>query len=589
MGAGDESRREDVNGPRDDKDMADMWVLDEETGSYRMREGAAEELSHDGPGDPDRSSTPFDLVGAAANPAAGTPVHEDVAPARETAPPSVEPPKDAPPGPHRAARPPGRIRKRLKWVAISVVGVLLLCAGGLYGFYEYLNSQLQTTQKNAGSTAPKAAADEKGRRPMNILLIGSDARTGKGNEGYGDNGHEGLADTTILMHLSADRTNATLVSIPRDTMVPVPKCTVGDRSWPAEELLAFNETLMRGGAPCTVSTVDQMLGVQIDHYVLIDFNGVKEMTKAVGGVPICLTKPIDDPIRPNKGGGTDLFLTAGEHRLQGEDALKFLRARHAFGDGSDLARIEAQKGFLMSLAREVKSNATLTNVDGMLKIAQVATGNLQVDSGLGSIDKLIDLGNEIKKVPEKRMAFTTLPNRQWEGNPDQRVIQSADARQLWDAIASDTPLTEGEKPAATPTTPVAASTPTTPAIDPATVQVYVSNASGIQGKGTEISDALKAAEYRIATTRTNPTVAKSAVNHPVGQREAALAVATAVGLPATALHETSARANSLELVIGEDFPAELPTPGPTKAPTAPAPDKLKQKTAAETGCVAQDG
>jgi len=589
VGTGDENRRGDASDPHDDQDIADMWVVDAETGSYRLRESAAEELTgggpDEGPGRQDRSYTPFAPVGAA-SPAPGTSVREGVAPARETAPPAVEQPDGSPAGPHPDPAPPRRIRKRLKWVAIAVVGVLLLGAGGLYGYYEYLNSRLKTTQKNAGSTVPPAAADEKGRRPMNILLIGSDQRSGKGNEGYGDDGRtEGLADTTILMHLSADRTNSTLVSIPRDTMVPVPECTVNGETWPAEELLAFNETLTHGGPPCTVSTVDQMLGVQIDHYVMIDFNGVKEMTKAVGGVPICLTTPIDDPVRPNKGGGTDLFLTVGDHRLQGEDALKFLRARHAFGDGSDLARIEAQKGFLMSLAREVKSNASLTNVDGMLRIAQVATGNLTVDEGLGGIDKLIALGNEIKKVPEKRMAFTTLPNRQWEGNPQQRVISlEPNAKQLWNAIASDTPLTKGDQPAAVPTTAV----PTAPAIDPKTVQVYVSNASGIKGKGTEISDALTAATYVVPETRTkSPTVAKSVVNHPVGQGAAALQIAQAVGLPATALHETSARANSLELVIGEDFPAELPTAPPTAAPP-PAPESLKQKTADQTGCMSKD-
>jgi len=589
VGTGDENRRGDASDPHDDQDIADMWVLDEETGSYRLRESAAEELTGGEPGGPDRAYTPFAAVGAT-SPAPGASVREDVAPAREAATPAVERPDEAPPGSRRPAAPPKRIRKRLKWVAISIVGVLLLGAGGLYGYYEYLNSRLKTTEKNAGTNAPPPAADEKGRRPMNILLIGSDQRSGEGNEGYGANDHPALADTTILMHLSADRTNSTLVSIPRDTMVPVPECKVGGKTYPAEDLLAFNETLTHGGPPCTVSTVDLMLGVQIDHYIMIDFNGVKEMTKAVGGVPICLTTPINDPVRKWKGGGgTDLFLSVGDHRLQGEDALKFLRARHAFGDGSDLARIEAQKGFLMSLAREVKSNASLTNVDGMLKIAQVATGNLTVDDGLGGIDKLIALGNEIKKVPEKRMAFTTLPNKQWEGNPLQRVISlEPDAGQLWQAIATDTPLTEGDKPAAPPTT-TAPSTPTKPAIDPKTVQVYVSNASGIKGKGTEVAEALTTAEYQVPDPRTkSPTVTKSVVNHPVGQADAALAVAQALGLPATALHETPDRSKSLEVVIGEDFPAKLPAAKPTTAPTPPAPKALKQKTADQTGCMSKD-
>ncbi|MYV98970.1 LCP family protein, partial [Streptomyces sp. SID3343] len=501
--------------------------------------------------------------------------------------------------------PPKKLRKRLKWVAISVVGVLLLGAGGIYGYYEYLNSRLKTTPKNAGTDAPKAPADAFGRRPLNILLIGSDSRVGAGNEGYGDAGHEGLADTTILMHISADRSNATLVSIPRDTMVKVPKCTVKGKVWEPVNSFPFNETLTRGGPQCTVSTVDTMLGLQVDHYIMIDFKGVKEMTSAVGGVPVCLSAAINDPVLPNHGGGTDLFLKAGPQRLAGENALKFLRARHAFGDGSDLSRIEAQKGFLMSLAREVKGNASLTNVDGMFKIANTAVNNLTVDDGLGGIDKLIALGNEIKKVPEKRMAFTTLPNQPYPPNPKQRVEQAQPAaKQLWAAVAADSPLTEGDKDASPPAEaqppaappPAVPTTPTAPDVDASKIQVYVTNGGGVNAKGKEVADVLKDKKFQVPVFRTaQAKVASSVVNYPVGQKNSALAVAAAVGLPATAIHETAQRANSLELVIGKDFPPGGTATAPSGPPAASAPPEppsastLKQQTADQTVCAPKKG
>jgi LCP family protein required for cell wall assembly len=573
-----------------------MWVMDPATGSYQLRASAAEDLARPAPADP--------AVPASRAPDAGDDVR-----ATESA--STRPADGArrvargraPAGPP-ASPAPKKLRKRLKWVAISVVGVLLLGAGGIYGYYEYLNSRLKTTPKNAGTDAPKAPADAFGRRPLNILLIGSDSRLGAGNEGYGDAGHEGLADTTILMHISADRSNATLVSIPRDTMVKVPKCTVKGKVWEPVNSFPFNETLTRGGPQCTVSTVDTMLGLQVDHYIMIDFKGVKEMTSAVGGVPVCLSAPINDPVLPNHGGGTDLFLKAGPQRLEGENALKFLRARHAFGDGSDLSRIEAQKGFLMSLAREVKSNASLTNVDGMLKIAQVATGNLTVDEGLGGIDKLIALGNEIKKVPEKRMAFTTLPNEPWPQKPDQRVQQAQPAaRQLWAAVAADTSLTEGDKNASPPPTeqnptppPTAPTTPAAPNVDASKIQVYVSNSGGVNAKGREVGDVLKEKKFQVPVVRTvEPRVASSVVNYPVGQKNAALAVAATVGLPATAIHETAQRANSLELVIGKDFPTDkgANTPPGSTAPSAPpeppSASTLKQQTADQTVCAPKKG
>jgi LCP family protein required for cell wall assembly len=584
-------------------DVADMWVMDPATGSYELRASAAEDLARPAPADPrvPASRTPGAPSGVRATESASTRSGANTRSADGSRRAQRGRPASAPPeGP-----PPKKLRKRLKWVAISIVGVLLLGAGGVYGYYEYLNSRLKTTPKNAGTDAPKAPADAFGRRPLNILLIGSDSRLGAGNEGYGDKGHEGLADTTILMHISADRSNATLVSIPRDTMVKVPKCTVKGKVWEPVNSFPFNETLTRGGPQCTVSTVDTMLGLQVDHYIMIDFKGVKEMTSAVGGVPVCLSAPINDPVLPNHGGGTDLFLKAGPQRLAGETALKFLRARHAFGDGSDLSRIEAQKGFLMSLAREVKGNASLTNVDGMLKIANTAVNNLTVDDGLGGIDKLIALGNEIKKVPEKRMAFTTLPNEPWPQKPDQRVQQAQPAaKQLWAAIAADSPLTEGDKDASPPPAdtqgPAAPPPPTTPAapdVDASKIQVYVTNAGGVNAKGRETADVLKEKKFQVPVFRTAQTrVASSVVNYPVGQKNSALAVAAAVGLPATAIHETAQRANSLELVIGKDFPAagEAPktspgSPAASAPPTPPDPSKLKQQTADQTVCAPKKG
>ena len=249
------------------------------------------------------------------------------------------------------------------------------------------------------------------------------------------------------MHVSADRSNATLVSIPRDTMVQIPKCVVDGKTYPASNgPQSFNKNLANGGPPCTVSTVDRMLGVQVDHYIMIDFTGVKKMTDAVDGVDMCISEPINDPVLPDQQGGTDLKLAAGDQNLSGETALKFLRARHAFGDGSDLARIKAQKAFLMALTRKLKNSASLTNVEGMFKIANIAVESLTVDRGLGGVDKLISLGNQLKKVPEKRMAFTTLPIEEYPPMAKSKVQpKQPEANNLMAMLRTEHPRHQGRQ------------------------------------------------------------------------------------------------------------------------------------------------
>lgn len=588
MNAGDAPGR---GGPGDnnldalnDADVADLWVMDPSTGSYRLRTpdvnveapSAGSPIPPGAPGPPAHTRggsghrVPAIRDGGARSGTGRSPaVARTVAPPRtspETLPARRRP--SAPPA-RREPKRPSKAKKRLKWTAISLAGLLVVIVGAAYGYYMYLNSRIKKTDRSAANEVPPSAADEFGRKPLNVLLIGSDTRVGKGNQVGGDPGHEGLADTTILMHLSADRSNATMVSIPRDTMVDRPACKYdgGDKVHPASTgKVQFNTTLATPpGAPCTVATVERMLGVQVDHYLLIDFNGVKQMTKAVGGVPVNLCGPINDPVLPNHQGGTGLVLKAGPQRLEGNNALQFLRARHAFGDGSDLARIEAQKSFLMALAREIKSNAKWSNPKAVLDIAQAATGSLQVDRGLGTIDKLAALGNEIKKVPEERMAFTTLPNEPYPNNDAWVQQKQPDAARLWQALATDTPVTQGT-PATTPASsappaPVS-SAPATPApapVDPSTMKVTVINTTQAT-KGKYVVEQLDTLGYDAKSgSATTGTRDNSLIRYPKGKADAAKQLAAVVGISELAIEESTSGTSTFELIIGSDFP-NLDTP-----------------------------
>lgn len=149
-------------------------------------------------------------------------------------------------------------------------------------------------------------------------------------------------------------------------------------------------------------TVKELTGIQVDHFMMADFNAVKNLSTAVGGVPVCVAKDVNDK-------DSKLKLTAGEHRLEGEQALAFVRTRHAFGNESDLDRIKTQQQFLSSMMREMKSKETLTSPQKFFSLAEAATKSLSVDSGIGSIAKLTDLAGELKNIDLKNITFTTLP------------------------------------------------------------------------------------------------------------------------------------------------------------------------------------
>ncbi|MGC0419114.1 LCP family protein [Embleya sp. AB8] len=504
----------------------------------------------------------------------------------------------------RGIRSKSTVRKRLKWVAISVVGVLVILAGSAYGYIQYLNGKLHHTQITADRAGrpPAAPKDAQGRSPMNILLIGNDSRIGEGRR-YGDEGHEGLADVAILMHLSADRSNATLVNIPRDTMVDIPRCEIGkgnDKKVTEARFGQFNDSFRSIGASCTVATVDRMLQVRIDHYIEVDFKGVRNLTDAVGGVPICLDAPIHDPVLSGSRGGTGLDLPAGPNNLGGDDALQFLRARHAFGDGSDLARIEAQKVFLGSLARELKNNAKLTNVDGLFRIANSAVGALTVDNDLAGVDKLIDLADEIKKVPEKRMAFATLPTETYRPAPDQVQPQRPAADNLWATIRADRPLTGGDPAGAPPVAPVSTTPPAAPrTIAPSdAAQISVTVDSGNTRKRlTPVVEALKQQGFQATSGASMPDGrehANSRITYPDGKQDQAKAIATALSLPETALEQARPGDTTIKVLIGADLPdggtgtgapGSTTTAGPDRAP--PEPPKaadLNLRTADDTKC-----
>jgi LCP family protein required for cell wall assembly len=550
-----------------DVDPADQWVFDPDTGSYELR------LTPPSPG------------GTAPRATATVPSQADS--------PENEPERRAPGGRAAARRgaaqqgqdgPAGRAAARrartkaaatgrrkaksakkraLHWTA-GTLGFLLVagCTGG-YLVYEHFNNNINSYKADLGSNRPEAGA----AGAMNILLIGTDSRKGLGRK-YGDAGSVGHADTTFLFHVSKDRTNATALSIPRDLMVPIPECTTegGGRVISGQASAMFNTSLGQDerGPDCTWKTVEKLTGIRIDHFMMVNFEAVKTLSTAVGGVDVCLAHPVHDP-------DSHLNLSAGHHNVKGEQALAFVRTRHAVGFGGDLTRIPLQQQFLSSMIRKVKSNGTLTSPTKLWKLADAATKSLTVDSGIGSVKKLMGLGQDLGKVSPKNITFATVPVADDPVDKNRLVLKDQDAKQLFAMVKADHSLTKverkgkgGKKPAPTETTKAA----------PANVRVKVVNGSGKVGAAQETVEWLQNAKGVIRSSNglnAPSTISRTTLEYAPNQADQARALQAMMGLPESALKETGKDAAPLDqmtLTLGKDYQgAGVPLTAPTAAPS----------------------
>jgi LCP family protein required for cell wall assembly len=424
-------------GRADDIDPADQWVLNPNTGEYELRlTPSAPRSAVPGP----RRAAPRDTGGATRNRSAAPQAPgRDVPPQRRR-----RAPEEPLPGRRgrRPAKKKSKAKKALMWTGGSMAFVLLAVAGGAYLYIKHLNDNITSVSDDGASTG----GFSKGKA-INILLIGTDKRTGEGNTKYGDSGSVGHADTTILLHVSKDRSNATALSIPRDLITDIPDCPTkqadgSEKVIPGTSGVRFNTSLGQDDRTpsCTARTVTELTGIKPDNFMVADFNAVKTLTTAVGGVDVCLGKDINDP-------DSHLNLKKGMRHIQGETALAFVRTRHAVGFGGDLSRITLQQQFLSALMRKLKSNDTLTNPAKMVKVAEAGTKALTVDSNLDSIGKLKDLGLELGKLNPKNLTFTTVPV---VDNPAEKVkatvvLNDSKAPQVFQAIKNDVSFTAVKK------------------------------------------------------------------------------------------------------------------------------------------------
>ncbi|SER72856.1 transcriptional attenuator, LytR family [Streptomyces sp. yr375] len=464
-------------------------------------------------------------------------------------------------------RGPGRTRRRrraLRWSATVLAVVILGGAGAGYLYYEHLNANIKSDDLNIGDAKDRAAdteANAAGQTALNILLIGSDARDSPENQKLGGarDTFDGppLADVQMLLHISADRSNMSVVSMPRDTLLDIPKCTDPDdkTTYPALTDTMANVSLGRGGPGCTVATWEKLTDIHIDHFMMIDFSGVVSMADAIGGVPVCVDANVYSHTSSGKGSG--LKLAAGTHAVKGEQALQWLRTRYGFEDDTDLARAKAQHMYMNSMVRELRANAKLTNPNKLRKLAEAATKAITVDDGLDTITKMYDLAGELQKVPTDRITMTTMPNR-YQG---ERVVPTEDATQLFRLVRDDIALDgkDAKKVVASPSPTATAATDPAAANDEIAVQVhngtYTDELGAARGRARDVTEVLtgKGFAQAVADGSAATAVAQTVVRYPSADLQGdALAVAKALGIPASQVKK-STEVSGVTLIVGADW------------------------------------
>jgi LCP family protein required for cell wall assembly len=344
-------------------------------------------------------------------------------------------------------------RRRWPWVVGAVLlGILGIAAIAVWSAYQKLDSNIATIDPSNGLGDVRPAKENEA---INVLAIGSDTREGANSVVGGDS--PGLADTTMVMHLSADNSWAAGVSIPRDSMVQMPDCVGPKGNIVPGALRQFNAAYPIGGPVCVQRTVESLTGLRIDHFVVVDFAGFVDMVEAVGGVTVYIPEPISDP-------NSKIYFKAGCQTLDGKKALDYVRVRHGVGNGSDTGRIERQQAFLTSLIQKVTSSGVLFNPIELYDFLDAVTTSVTTDTGIGSIRSMASIAVRVRAIGLDSIEFTTVPFEVYPPNPNRVQWAQPEADEMWAALRADEPLTPkpSPKPSVSPDVTGSASTSSSP-------------------------------------------------------------------------------------------------------------------------------
>ncbi|RFU40080.1 LytR family transcriptional regulator [Actinomadura logoneensis] len=425
----------------------------------------------------------------------------------------------------------------LGWVCIGLSAVMVAGSLTMYGVYRKMFGNIAHEDTNAlvGPNRPK-----KLNSAMNILMLGSDSRAGANAEyGRSMKNEPPRSDTIILLHLSPGGSGAFGVSFPRDLMVPIPSCKKpSGATTPAQSKAQINSAYTLAGPSCTVKTIESLTNLRIDHFMEVNFVGFKSITNAIGGVPVCLPKRVDDP-------KSKLHLSAGKHTIKGDQALAYVRVRHGLGDGSDLGRIKRQQKFMGALANKALSAGVLSNPDKLLKLINAGTKSLKTDTDL-TASTMMKIGTGMQGMTSGKLRFITVPWGPDPADPNRVVLSQPSADNFFNAMRNDRTVPAEKKPAA------GGGAPKIPASQ---VKVRVYNASGIAGQAGRVAGALREQGFQVEVggNRT-PISSTTRIQYgPGADQQAKTLAALMPNAPAPSPATTGALSGMVDLVIGTNW------------------------------------
>lgn len=336
----------------------------------------------------------------------------------------------------------GRRSRALRAAGLGLAGALVLGIGAAGWVYWHLNHNIKSVDINSALgddrpakplVTPSATAEPTASplptEAVNILVLGSDSRSGKENRELGGGDSSGArSDTAMVVHIDAGRTRATVVSIPRDTLVTRPSCPLPSGGSTAVAYNAmFNSAYSVGGPVCAVKTVESLTDVRMDHFVEIDFSGFAKLVDALGGVEVTTDEDIDDD-------QSHLHLDKGTHHLDGTEALALARTRHGIGDGSDLGRIGLQQKLVKALLEQMAATDLLGDPTRLYRVADAVTASLTTDTGLDSLPELMRLGQSLKGLTADRVTTVMMPVVTAPYDHNRVVASEPAATDLWASL-----------------------------------------------------------------------------------------------------------------------------------------------------------
>jgi LCP family protein required for cell wall assembly len=462
----------------------------------------------------------------------------------------------------------------LRWVAVAAV--VIVTAGTLGVYLKYRAIYDSITRVTVPSTALGHRPPVYSTNSLNILVYGDDSRAGltPHQQFILRTGHDqsNNTDTIMLVHISPGRHRVSVMSLPRDTMVPMYECDsgpgyTGQQANP-NSFVQINSLLQIGGPTCLWKTVEQVTGVRIDHFIGIGMLGFVKVVNDLGGVNVCLPFNVNDPV-------SGLNLRQGEQHINGIQALAFWRTREDIGNGSDLERIQRDQFMSAQVVKGVLHNGLLSNPLRLLSVVTDAAASMTTDTGM-TVSDLVQIGESFRNLSGQNVQFITVPNEPWPPNPNRVQFMQPQAGEVFAAIARDMTV---PKVSSTPG-PTASGGAQVLTTSPSNVKVEVLNGSGVSRVASEAAAGLTSRGFVVTGTGDAPNFAytKSVIEYSSAADMAAVNTLEKELTNVTTLRVTSLTPGTVDLILGSDFTGLNPqspatqqvsaTPTVQPAPTA---------------------